>query len=49
MLNTVAVSEPVRSAVLAQIAKSSYKVPSVTTFRVEDLGKAGPLALAGNF
>lgn len=38
----------VQKAILAQIAKGGYQAPSVSSLKLESVGKSGPLALAGN-
>jgi hypothetical protein len=38
----------VQKAVLAQIAKGAYQAPSVSTLKLDSVGRCGPLALAGN-
>lgn len=48
MLQTTS-STAVQKAVLAQIAKGGYQLPSVSTIKLESVGKTGPLAFAGNF
>jgi hypothetical protein len=38
----------IQKAVLAQIAKSGYQSPSISSLKLGLVGKVGPLALAGN-
>lgn len=38
----------VQKAVLAQIAKAGYQLPSLSTLKLESVGRSGPLAFAGN-
>lgn len=47
MLHTSA-SPAIQKAVLAQVAKSAYQCPSVSSLKLESVGKAGPIAFAGN-
>jgi len=47
MLQTTT-SPVVQKAVLAQIAKSGYQFPSMSSLKLESVGKSGPLAFAGN-
>ena len=47
MLHT-STTPAIRSAVLAQIAKAGYQLPSVSSLKLESVGKSGPLAFAGN-
>jgi hypothetical protein len=37
-----------QKAILAQIGKGAYQAPSVSTLKLDSVGKCGPLALAGN-
>lgn len=47
MLQTTS-SDAVRKAVLAQIAKSGYQLPAISSLKLDSVGKSGPLAFAGN-
>lgn len=47
MLQTTS-SPAIQKAVIAQIAKSGYQCPSVSSVKLESVGKVGPLAFAGN-
>jgi hypothetical protein len=47
MLQT-SVNQSVQKAVLAQIAKGGYLCPSISSLKLESVGKVGPLAFAGN-
>jgi hypothetical protein len=38
----------VQKAVIAQIMKGGYQCPSVSSLKLESVGKVGPLAFAGN-
>lgn len=38
----------VQKAVLAQVSKGGYQLPSMTRLNLESVGKSGPLAMAGN-
>lgn len=47
MLQTTS-SPAIQKAVIAQIAKSGYQCPSMSSVKLESVGKVGPLAFAGN-
>ena len=47
MLQTTS-SPAIQKAVIAQIAKSGYQCPAVSSVKLESVGKVGPLAFAGN-
>jgi hypothetical protein len=46
MLQT-STSPSIQKAVLAQIAKNGYQCPSISSLKLESVGKVGPLAFAG--
>jgi hypothetical protein len=46
MLQTSTTPE-IQKAVLAQVAKSGYQFPSISSLKLESVGKVGPLAFAG--
>ncbi len=47
VLHTVG-NTAVQKAVLAQVAKGGYQLPSLSSLKLESVGKSGPLAFAGN-
>lgn len=47
VLQTVT-STTVQKAVLAQVAKGGYQLPSMSSLKLESVGKSGPIAFAGN-
>lgn len=48
MLNSELVSPAVRRAVLEQLKKGGYKLPSLQSFNVESYGNVGHVLYAGN-
>ena len=48
MLNSSVVSPNVRAAIIAQLAKGGYKLPSLQTFNLENFGKIDSVLQAGN-
>lgn len=48
MLHSEIVSPAVRQAVLEQLKKGSYKMPSAKSFNIEPFGNVGHVIYAGN-
>lgn len=48
MLNSEIISPAVREAVVRQLKKGGYKLPSLQSFNVEAYGTVGPVLYAGN-
>lgn len=44
----ISTSPATRAAVLAQIAKGGYQLPSVSSLKLESVGISGPITFAGN-
>lgn len=48
MLNSETISPAVRSAVIQQLRKGGYKLPSLQSFNIESYGTVGHVLYAGN-
>lgn len=48
MLNSETISPAVRKAVIQQLKKGGYKMPSLQSFNVEAYGTVGHVLYAGN-
>jgi hypothetical protein len=48
MLHSNSISPEVKKAVVQQLKKGGYKLPSLQSFNVESYGNAGPVLYAGN-
>jgi hypothetical protein len=48
MLNSETISPAVRKAVIQQLKKGGYKMPSLQSFNVETYGTVGHVLYAGN-
>lgn len=48
MLHSNKISPNVRAAVIAQLAKGGFKLPSLQSFNLDKVGKTAPVLQAGN-